>query len=131
MLDIIAPEVDETASRYNTRKYRQSFEEKILIHVIATIELAPGTREKFLAEFRKLVPEVKAEVGCIAYGPAIDAQTDIVAQARIGADKVVIVEQWESIAALKAHAVAPHMQAYRGRVKEFVKGMELRVLQPT
>jgi quinol monooxygenase YgiN len=102
-----------------------------VIHVIATIELAPGTRDAFLTEFRKLIPDVKAEAGCIAYGPAIDAETDIPTQARVGADKVVIVEQWESVAALKAHAVAPHMQAYRGRVKEFVKGMELRVLQPT
>ena len=101
-----------------------------MIHVIATIELAPGSREAFLAEFRKLIPDVKAEVGCIAYGPAIDAETDIPTQARIGADKVVIVEQWESVAALKAHAVAPHMQNYRVRVKEFVKGMELRVLVP-
>jgi quinol monooxygenase YgiN len=101
-----------------------------VIHVIASIELAPGTRDKFLLEFRKLVPEVKAEAGCLAYGPAIDAETDIPTQARIGLDKVVIVEQWESIAALKAHAVAPHMQAYRVRVKEFVKGMELRVLAP-
>ena len=101
-----------------------------MIHVIATIELAPGTRDKFLMEFRKLVPEVKAEAGCIAYGPAIDAETDVPTQARIGLNKVVIVEQWESIAALKAHAVAPHMQAYRLRVKEFVKGMDLRVLAP-
>ena len=101
-----------------------------MIHVIATIELAPGTRDAFLTEFRKLIPDVKAEAGCIAYGPAVDAETDIPTQARIGADKVVIVEQWESVAALKAHAVAPHMQAYRVRVKEFVKGMELRVLSP-
>ena len=101
-----------------------------MIHVIATIELAPGTRDAFLTEFRKLIPDVKAEAGCIAYGPAVDAETDIPTQARIGADKVVIVEQWESVVALKAHAVAPHMQAYRVRVKEFVKGMELRVLSP-
>ncbi len=101
-----------------------------MIHVIATIELAPGTRDAFLTEFRKLIPDVKAEAGCIAYGPAIDAETDISTQARVGADKIIIVEQWESVAALKAHAVAPHMQAYRVRVKEFVKGMELRVLSP-
>ena len=101
-----------------------------MIHVIATIELAPGSRDAFLAEFRKLIPDVKAEAGCIAYGPAVDAETDIPTQARIGADKVVIVEQWESVAMLKSHAVAPHMQAYRVRVKEFVKGMELRVLSP-
>jgi quinol monooxygenase YgiN len=101
-----------------------------MIHVLATIELAPGKRDAFLAEFRKLVPEVKAEDGCLEYGPAIDAETDIATQAHIGDNKVVIVEQWENIAALKAHSVAPHMQAYRARVKDYVKGMELRVLEP-
>ena len=101
-----------------------------MIHVIATVELNPGTRDKFLAEFRKLIPDVKAEVGCIEYGPAIDADTDIPIQFKIGPDKVTIIEKWEDAAALKAHGVAPHMQAYRARVKGFVRGMELRVLAP-
>ena len=101
-----------------------------MIHVIATVELNPGTRDKFLAEFHKLIPDVKAEAGCIEYGPTIDAQTDIAIQFKVGADRVVIIEKWESVAALKAHGVAPHMQAYRARVKDFVKGMELRVLAP-
>jgi len=101
-----------------------------MIHVIATVELNPGTREKFLAEFRKLVPEVKAEAGCIEYGPSVDAETDIPIQFRIGPDKVTIIEKWADVPALKAHGVAPHMQAYRARVKDFVKGMELRILKP-
>ncbi len=101
-----------------------------MIHVIATIELAPGTREAFLAEFRKLIADVRAEAGCIEYGPAIDAETGIPTQFRIGADRVTVIEKWESVDALKAHAVAPHMQAYRVRVKDFVRGMELRVLAP-
>ena len=101
-----------------------------MIHVIATVELNPGTRDKFLAEFRKLIPDVKAEVGCIEYGPAIDAETDIPIQFKIGPDKVTIIEKWEDAAALKAHGVAPHMQAYRARVKGFVRGMELRILAP-
>ena len=101
-----------------------------MIHVIATVDLAPGTREKFLSEFRKLVPDVRAEAGCIEYGPTVDAETDIPIQVRVGADKVVIIEKWETVAALKAHSVAPHMQAYRAKVKDFVKGMELRVLSP-
>lgn len=101
-----------------------------MVHVIATIELNSGTRDKFLAEFRKLVPEVKAEVGCIEYGPTVDADTDIAIQYKLGPDRVVVVEKWETVAALKAHGVAPHMQAYRAKVKEYVKGMELRVLSP-
>ena len=101
-----------------------------MIHVIATIELAPGTRESFLAEFRKIVATVHEEAGCIEYGPAIDAETGIAAQYKLGADRVTIVEKWDSVDALKAHSVAPHMLAYRARVKDFVRGMELRVLSP-
>ncbi len=101
-----------------------------MIHVIATVELAPGTRDKFLTEFRKLIPDVRAEVGCIEYGPAIDAETEIAIQFKLGADRVVVIEKWETVAALKAHGVAPHMQAYRARVKDYVRGMELRVLAP-
>lgn len=101
-----------------------------MIHVIATIDLAPGTREAFLAEFRKIIADVRAEAGCIEYGPAIDAETGIPTQYRIGANRVMVMEKWESVDALKAHAVAPHMQAYRVRVKDFVRGMELRVLSP-
>jgi quinol monooxygenase YgiN len=42
----------------------------------------------------------------------------------------VDAQAWEDAAALKAHGVAPHMQAYRSKVKDYVKGMELRVLTP-
>ena len=101
-----------------------------MIHVIATIDLAPGTRDSFLEEFRKLIADVRAEAGCIEYGPTVDADTGIPAQFRIGDDRVTIMEKWDSVAALKAHSVAPHMLAYRLRVKEFVRGMELRVLAP-
>lgn len=101
-----------------------------MIHVIATVELNPGTRDKFLAEFRKVIPDVLKENGCIEYGPAVDAETDIAIQAKVGADRVVIIEKWDSVPALKAHGVAAHMQAYRARVKEYVKGMELRILSP-
>jgi quinol monooxygenase YgiN len=101
-----------------------------MIHVIATVELNPGTRDKFLAEFRKLIPDVKAEAGCIEYGPTVDAETDIATQYKVGADRVVVIEKWETVAALKAHGVAVHMQAYRAKVKDYVKGMELRVLSP-
>jgi quinol monooxygenase YgiN len=102
-----------------------------MIHVIATVDLAPNTRDAFLSEFRKIIPDVRAAAGCIEYGPAVDAETDLPNQFRLGADRVVVIEKWDSVAALKAHSVAPHMQAYRSRVKDYVKGMELRVLSPS
>ncbi len=40
------------------------------------------------------------------------------------------MEKWENLAALKAHSVAPHMQAYRVNVKDYVRGVNLLVLDP-
>lgn len=101
-----------------------------MIHVIATIELAPGTRDAFLTEFRKIIPDVRAEKGCIEYGPAIDAATDLTNQTEVGADKVVVVEKWEDVAALQAHLIAPHMQTFSVRVNDYVRGVHLLVLDP-
>ncbi len=101
-----------------------------MIHVIATLELVPGKREAYLEEMRKNLSAVRAEAGCMAYGPAIDAETDLPNQHRIGENSITVVEQWESVDALKAHGVAPHMKAHRAATKDFVRGMELRVLSP-
>ena len=99
-----------------------------MLSVIAEIEIADGKREEFLAEFRKVVPLVLAEDGCVEYGPTLDAVTDISAQIPIREDIVTIVEKWESVDALKAHLVAPHMTEYRVLVKSFVVGSVLRIL---
>lgn len=101
-----------------------------MIIVIATVTCTSGNRESFLKEFRQLVPEVLKERGCIEYGPTIDIETDLDNQHR-DEDRVTIVEKWESLEHLKAHLVAPHMNDYRPKVKEFVASSELRVLGTT
>jgi len=100
-----------------------------MIHVVAQISLKPGCREDFLAEFHQLVPLVHAEDGCLEYGPAIDAETPIEAQA-IDENLVVVIEKWESVAHLEAHLAADHMQAYREKVKEMVSDTRLQILSP-
>ncbi|HPD13691.1 MAG TPA: antibiotic biosynthesis monooxygenase [Planctomycetota bacterium] len=101
-----------------------------MIHVIANIELKPGVRDAFLRVFRALVPKVQAEGGCLEYGPALDARTDIRAQLPFREDVVTIVEKWESLAALKAHLAAPHMADYRAAVKDLVVRVTLQILEP-
>ena len=101
-----------------------------MIVVLATIELQPGQREAFLNEFRQIVPKVRAEAGCIEYFPAVDVASGIAAQAGPRDDVVVVVEKWESIPALEAHLIAPHMMDYRPKVKPLVKGTSLQILQP-
>jgi quinol monooxygenase YgiN len=101
-----------------------------MIFVIATIEVKPGKREAFLAEFHKNMPNVQAEQGCIEYGPTVDLASGLKAQIPLRENVVTIVEKWESLPALQAHIVAPHMATYRERVKEIVVGSALQILEP-
>jgi quinol monooxygenase YgiN/dTDP-4-dehydrorhamnose 3,5-epimerase-like enzyme len=101
-----------------------------VIHVLATIHLAPGARERFLEEFAQLVPLVRAEEGCIEYGAAVEEQTAIAAQAPVRADEVTVIEKWASEAALAAHLDAPHMHTHRERVRGLTTGTTIRILRP-
>ena len=100
-----------------------------MIHVIAKVSTAVGRRDAFLAEFQKLAPSVRAESGCVQYTPTVDADTDINIQQRAGENTVIIVEQWESVQALKDHLVAEHMVAYRERVKDLVEQVQLEIFE--
>jgi quinol monooxygenase YgiN len=101
-----------------------------MIYVIATVEVKPGKREAFLAEFHKNMPNVHAEKGCIEYGPTVDIASGLKAQIPMRENVVTIVEKWESLPDLQAHVVAPHMGTYRERVKDLVNGVTLQVLEP-
>jgi quinol monooxygenase YgiN len=101
-----------------------------MIHVIATVELHPGTRDRFLHEFALLEPLVAAEDGCLEYGAAVDLASGLAVQASLRQDVVIVVEKWTTLDALLAHLAAPHMKTYRERVTPFVTGTTLQVLAP-
>jgi quinol monooxygenase YgiN len=96
-----------------------------MIHVLAIITAKPGQRGALLQAFKAIVPTVHAEAGCIEYGPAVDVDG---ADPAFGADTFVIVEKWESLDALKAHAVAPHMTAYGQKTRDLVAKRAVHVL---
>jgi quinol monooxygenase YgiN len=101
-----------------------------MIHVIATIQLGEGKREAFLKRVHLLVPKVKAEKGCLEYGPAIDVPSGIKAQIALRDNVVTIIEKWTDLKALEAHLSAPHVVEYREDVKGMVVGIQLQILQP-
>ena len=102
-----------------------------MIHVIAVITAKPGKRAEILQHFRANVPAVRAEQGCIEYGAAIDADTGLKLQTAWGADSFLVIEKWESVEALKAHAAAPHMAAYGASTKELIASRVIHILSPT
>ena len=99
-----------------------------MIHVIATICVKPGGVPQFLKIFKDNVPAVKAEAGCIEYGPTTDVATGLAAQS-LDAHAVVVIEKWSNIEALRNHLAAPHMLAYREKVKGLVSSTSIKVLQ--
>jgi quinol monooxygenase YgiN len=101
-----------------------------MLHVIATIACQPGARAAFLEEFEKIVPAVRAEDGCIEYGASVDVATGLASQPPLRPDVAVVVEKWRDLPALQAHLAAPHMTAYRARVKGLVTSVQLQVLAP-
>jgi quinol monooxygenase YgiN len=101
-----------------------------MIHVIAVLTAKPGKREEVLAAFRANVPAVRAEKGCIEYGAAIDVEPGPSFQKKWGPDTFLVIEKWESMEALKAHAAAPHMVAYGARVKDLLASRVIHILTP-
>jgi quinol monooxygenase YgiN len=102
-----------------------------MVHVLAVITAKPGMRENILEIFRANVPAVRAEDGCIEYGATIDHHDAGAVQTKFGDDTFVVVEKWQSLEALKAHAAAPHMAAYAAKTREMIASRVVHVLSPT
>lgn len=98
-----------------------------MIHVVAVITAKPGQREEILAAARDNLAAVRAEDGCIEYGPVVDAEFGSF-QTPLGPETFVVIEKWRDADALKAHAAAPHMAAYAAKVKDLIADRQIHVL---
>lgn len=101
-----------------------------MIYVIATVELMEGKRDLYMEEFNKIIPMVRAEKGCLEYGPTVDVAAGIPVQEPISESAITIIERWADVDALKVHLTAPHMKTYQKAVKDYVKLVRIRVLSP-
>ena len=101
------------------------------VHVVAIITTKTGLRDKVLDLFRTNVPAVHAEQGCIEYQATIDTDDAGSIQTKHGNDTFVVIEKWESLDALKAHAASSHMAAYAAKTKDMIAGRAIHVLSPT
>ena len=101
-----------------------------MISVLATITIPEGKRDEFLAIFKDLVPKVLAEDGCVEYGPWVDLPTNINIQPPERKDVVVCVEKWESVEALEAHLMAPHMLEFRKATEALRLDIALQIIEP-
>ena len=101
-----------------------------MIHVVAVITAKAGQRAAMLELFAANRAAVLAEAGCIEYVATVDATGMPPSKGSFGADTFVVVEKWESLAALQAHAAAPHMAAYGARTKDMIANRAVHILTP-
>jgi quinol monooxygenase YgiN len=101
-----------------------------MICVIATIEVAAGRRQELLGLLQGVMPKVRAESGCIEYATMTDVSSGLPAQGPLRDNALVIVEQWESLDALRAHLKTLHMADYFRKAEELQASLSLQVLQP-
>jgi len=98
-----------------------------MIHVVAILTAQPGKRAELLAAMHGNLEAVRAERGCIEYGPAIDSHGSPYS---FGEDVIVVIEKWHDMDALMAHARAPHMAAFGAATKALVAGRAIHILTP-
>ena len=101
-----------------------------MVHALAVVTAKPGLRDQLLEAFQANVPAVRAEDGCIEYAATVDTDGAGAIQTRFGDDTFVVVEKWQSLDALKAHAAAPHMAAYAAKTKDMIARRVIHVLSP-
>ena len=93
-----------------------------MIYVVARAKIDPEKYQDYLDELMKIVPEVRAEDGCIGYEPCADIQGD---------EKfVTIIEMWESEAHWRKHMTTEHMARFKAAVGDWRVGNSVCAVKP-
>lgn len=100
-----------------------------MIHVVAVITAKPGHRAALLEAFAGNRANVLAEAGCVEYFATVDAAAVPPGKGSFGEDTFVVLEKWADMAALQAHAAAPHMVAFGAKTKELAAGRLIHILE--
>ena len=99
-----------------------------MINVIAVITTQPGKRAEVLAAFAEIIPLVHDEKGCIEYQPVTDMEGASTSQALLGADTYMVIEKWDSMEDLRAHAASDHIAAFQQKVGHLVASRKIHIL---
>lgn len=91
------------------------------LSVVATLVVKPEHRAEVIAALTPLVAASRAEAGCRRYLPHEDAAD---------AARLVVVEEWESDAALEQHLAAPHFKSFGAAIAGKVESVDIRRLRP-
>ena len=101
-----------------------------MIHIVVTMIVRPGCLPDFLAECEKLRPLVLAEPGCIEYVYTRDIASPLGIQEPLHANRITLIEKWDSLAALQVHMEQAHMKEFGPRIQAMRESVTARVTEP-
>ena len=84
-----------------------------MVKLIARLRARPGQEELVADALRTLAAPSREEAGCREYVPC---------QAKDDPAALLVLEEWESQAALDAHMQTPHFEAFLAEVGEALAG---------
>ena len=100
------------------------------VYVLCRFDLKPDADiADYAAKTLAVVPTVRREDGCRMYTLLKDAATDWDKPMRFGERTMWMLEQWDSIDALKAHLDTPHMKAFGPTVRPMRSSSTFHVLE--
>jgi len=98
-----------------------------MINVIASIHIKEHKTQEFIEIFKANIQNVLKEKGCLEYVLTVDFLTDLPPQ-ELNEHVVTVIEKWTCIEDLYSHLAAPHMLAYKEKVKNLVVKISLKIL---
>jgi len=100
-----------------------------MLNVIVDMRIREGRMQEFLAACAELRPLVLGEAGCHGYEYTRDVASPFNPELPIEADRVTLLERWESLEALKAHLETPHMKASGTKMKGMRVSVDIRLTE--
>jgi quinol monooxygenase YgiN len=91
----------------------------IVVQVEVIVE--PGSASKVVEAVKKMETATRQEPGCLKYAFAVDISDP---------GMVRVIERWESMDAIKAHLVSPHMAEFNMAVAALQpKGLDIKAFE--
>jgi len=100
-----------------------------VVYVVVTMRIVKGGMDEFLKACEEVRTHVLREKGCLGYEHTREIPSLLGIQEPVDPDRITLVERWESMADLEAHAKAPHMAPFAARVKALRESVTARVTQ--
>jgi quinol monooxygenase YgiN len=100
-----------------------------MVHLVVTSIIKEGKMDEYLAEFKKLRPQVLVEKGCVEYTLLREFKSPLDIQEEVNPNRLTLVEKWETPEALAVHGASSHMKEFGVRAGPLQASVSARVME--